>query len=316
MATRGIRESALEAIGGTPLVRLRRLVPAGAATVLVKLEGGNPTGSYKDRMALAIVEGAEARGALRPGQRLVEFSGGSTGSSLAFVCAVKGYPLSIVSSDAFSPEKLATMRAFGADLTIVPSEGGRITADLFVRMRAEVDRIVEREGAHWVDQFHNTDALVGYAAMGREVLEEAEAAGVRIDAFCAGVGTAGMLVGVARALRQQAEPVRVIALEPASSPMLTEGRSGPHRVEGVATGIVPPMLAPGVHDEAVAIEEAEARALALPLAQREGVFAGTSTALNVAGALRLAVELGSGGTVVTVATDTGLKYLAGDLFQG
>ena len=294
MATRGIRESALEAIGGTPLVRLRRLVPAGAATVLVKLEGGNPTGSYKDRMALAIVEGAEARGALRPGQRLVEFSGGSTGSSLAFVCAVKGYPLSIVSSDAFSPEKLATMRAFGADLTIVPSEGGRITADLFVRMRAEVDRIVEREGAHWVDQFHNTDALIGYAAMGREVLEEAEAAGVRIDAFCAGVGTAGMLVGVARALRQQAEPVRVIALEPASSPMLTEG----------------------VHDEAVAIEEAEARALALPLAQREGVFAGTSTALNVAGALRLAVELGSGGTVVTVATDTGLKYLAGDLFQG
>lgn len=315
MATHGIRESALEAIGGTPLVRLRRLVPAGAAAVLVKLEGGNPTGSYKDRMALAIVEGAEARGALRRGQRLVEFSGGSTGSSLAFVCAVKGYPLSIVSSDAFSPEKLATMRAFGADLTIVPSEGGRITADLFVRMRAEVDRIVEREGAHWVDQFHNTDALVGYAAMGREVLEEAEAAGARIDAFCAGVGTAGMLVGVASALRQQPDPVRVMALEPASSPMLTEGRSGPHRIEGVATGIVPPMLTPGSYDEARTIEEAEARALALPLARREGIFAGTSTAMNVAGALRLAMELGVTGTVVTVATDTGLKYLAGDLFD-
>lgn len=306
----------LEAIGATPLVRLRRLAPAGGATVLVKLEGGNPTGSYKDRMALAIVEGAERRGELRPGQRLVEFSGGSTGSSLAFVCAVKGYPLSIVSSDAFSPEKLATMRAFGADLTVVPSEGGRITPDLFVRMRHEVDRIVEREGAHWVDQFHNADALVGYAAMGREVLEESATAGVRIDAVCAGVGTAGMLVGVASALRQQAEPVRVVALEPASSPMLTEGRAGPHRVEGVATGIVPPLLAPGTYDEAIAIEEAEGRALALPLARQEGIFAGTSSALNVAGALRLAMALGAGSTVVTVATDTGLKYLAGDLFHG
>lgn len=315
MATHGIRESALEAIGGTPLVRLRRLVPDGGATVLVKLEGGNPTGSYKDRMALAIIEGAERRGDLLPGQRLVEYSGGSTGSSLAFVCAVKGYPLSIVSSDAFSQEKLATMRAFGAELTIVPSDGGRITADLFVRMRAEVDRIVEREGAHWVDQFHNTDALVGYAAMGREVREQTAAAGVRVDAFCAGVGTAGMLVGVASALRQQPEPVRVVALEPASSPMLTEGRSGPHRIEGVATGIVPPMLAPESYDEARTIEEADARALALPLARREGIFAGTSTAMNVAGALRLAMELGVTGTVVTVATDTGLKYLAGDLFD-
>lgn len=283
--------------------------------MLVKLEGGNPTGSYKDRMALAIVEGAERRGELRPGQRLVEFSGGSTGSSLAFVCAVKGYPLSIVSSDAFSQEKLATMRAFGADLTVVPSEGGRITPDLFVRMREEVDRIVERDGAHWVDQFHNADALVGYAAMGREVLDETAAAGVRIDAFCAGVGTAGMLVGVASALRQQAEHVRVVALEPASSPMLTEGRSGPHRVEGIATGIVPPLLTTGSYDEARAIDEADARALALPLAQQEGIFAGTSSAVNVAGALQLAVALGPGGTVVTVATDTGLKYLAGDLFH-
>ncbi|MGC5078193.1 PLP-dependent cysteine synthase family protein [Agrococcus sp. DT81.2] len=315
MPTTGIRESALEAIGRTPLVRMRRLVPEGAASVLVKLEGGNPTGSYKDRMALAIVEGAERRGDLRPGQRLVEFSGGSTGSSLAFVCAVKGYPLSIVSSDAFSQEKLATMRAFGADLTIVPSDAGRITADLFVRMRQEVDRIVEREGAHWVDQFHNEDALVGYAAMGREILEETQASGVRIDAFCAGVGTAGMLVGVASALRHQAEPVHIVALEPTSSPTLTEGWSGPHRVEGIATGIVPPMLDPGTYDEARAIDEAEARALALPLAQQEGIFAGTSSALNVTGALQLATALGPGGTVVTVATDTGLKYLAGDLFH-
>lgn len=316
MAERGISPSPLETIGGTPLVRLRRLAPPGAATVLVKIEGGNPTGSYKDRMALAIIEGAERRGELCPGRRIVEFSGGSTGSSLAFVCAVKGYSLSIVSSDAFSPEKLATMRAFGADLTVLPSEGGRITPDLFARMRQEVDRIVERDGAYWVDQFHNPDAVIGYSAMGREIAAQAGAASERIDAFCAGVGTAGMLMGVTAALRQQTDPLRVVALEPADSPVLTEGHAGAHRVEGAAAGIVPPLLDADVYDEARAIPEADARALALPLAQQEGIFAGTSSALNVAGALQLASELGEGSTVVTVAVDSGLKYLAGDLFAG
>ncbi|HEX6340577.1 cysteine synthase family protein [Umezawaea sp.] len=308
----GVLPSPLAAIGGTPLVELRHVVPDGAARVLVKLEGGNPTGSYKDRMALAIVEAAERRGELRRrGRRLVEFTGGSTGSSLAFVCAVKGYPLSLVSSDAFSAEKLSTMRAFGAELTVVPSEGGRITPDLFVRMRAEVDRIVEREGALWTDQFRNTDALAGYAVLGREILEQAGT----VDAFCAAVGTGGMLHGVASVLREAASGVRVVALEPASSPALTEGRGGPHTVEGTATGVVPPLLTPGVHDEALALDEPEARGLALRLAREEGIFAGTSSALNVLGALRVARDLGPGRTVVTVACDTGLKYLAGPLFS-
>ncbi len=311
----GICASALEAIGGTPLVRLRRLVAPGGADVLVKLEGGNPTGSYKDRMARSIIEGAERRGRLEPGQRVVEFSGGSTGSSLAFVCAVTGHPLSIVSSDAFAKEKLDTMRALGAELTLVQSDGGRITPDLFVRMRAVVDGIVEREGAWWVDQFHERDALVGYGEMGREILEQTRAAGARVDVFCAGVGTAGMLVGVSAALRELGA-VRVVALEPTSSPMLTQGWAGPHRVEGIATGIVPPLLAPGSFDEARAIDEEDARALAPRLAREEGIFAGTSAALNVAAALQLAAEVGAGSTVVTVATDTGLKYLAGDLFAG
>ncbi len=193
MGEHGILSSPLDAIGGTPLVQLRRVVPPGAANVLVKLEGGNPTGSYKDRMARAIVEAAERRGDLRPGRRVVEYSGGSTGSSLAFVCAVKGHALSIVSSDAFAKEKLDTMRALGADVTLVESDGGRITPDLFVRMREEVERIVERDDAWWVDQFHNADALVGYAELGREILEAVRADGGRVDAFCAGVGTAGML---------------------------------------------------------------------------------------------------------------------------
>jgi cysteine synthase A len=187
----GILSSTLDAIGGTPLVRLRQVVPEGAADVLVKVEGGNPTGSYKDRMALAMVEGAERRGALRPGQRVVEFTGGSTGSSLAFVCAVKGYPLSLVSSDAFSPEKLRTMRAFGAELTVVPSDNGRVTPDLFVRMQDEVRRIIDRDAAFWTDQFHNADALEGYAGMGREILAQTAASRTPIDAFCAAVGTAG-----------------------------------------------------------------------------------------------------------------------------
>lgn len=310
-----VRPSVLAAIGGTPLVQLNRVVPDGAAQVLVKLEGSNPTGSYKDRMALAIIEGAEQRGELQPGQRVVEFTGGSTGSSLAFVCAVKGYPLSLVSSDAFSPEKLSTMRVFGADLTVVPSNAGRITPDLFVRMRAEVTRIVEQEGAYWTDQFHNTDALVGYAGLGAEIAAQTAASGLPVHAFCAAVGTAGMLVGVSRALRAANGGVLVLAFEPASSPMLTQGAGGPHRVEGTATGIVPPLLTPGTYDEARTVDEGEARLLAKRLAREEGIFAGTSSALNILGAITLAGELGTGHTVVTVAVDTGMKYLVGDLFD-
>src|SRR5688572_27699074 len=183
----GVRASTLAAIGGTPVVRLGRLAPTGGADVLVKLEYFNPTGSYKDRMALAMIAGAEARGDLRPGMSVVEFTGGSTGSSLAFVCAVKGYPLKLVSSDAFSPEKLRTMRAFGAELTIVPSRGGTITPDLFDRMREIVEEIVARDGAYWTDQFHNTDSLDGYAGIGRELLAQA---GSGIDTYCGGVGVA------------------------------------------------------------------------------------------------------------------------------
>lgn len=305
-----ILSSALQAIGNTPLVRLRRIVPADAAQVLVKLEGGNPTGSYKDRMALAMIEGAERRGVLRAGRRVVEFTGGSTGSSLAFICAVKGYPLTVVSSDAFSPEKLRTMQAFGADLVVVPSDGGRITPDLFVRMRHEVDRIIATEDAFWTDQFNNLDALDGYQVLGREILDQT--AGTALSVFCAAVGTGGMLVGVTQALRARVD--RIVALEPASSPMLTAGFGGPHRVEGTATGTIPPLLTPGSYDEARAIEESEARELVKSLSRQEGVFAGTSSALNVLGAIQIATELAPEQTVVTVAADTGLKYLAGDLY--
>ena len=307
-----ILSSVLGAIGRTPLVRLRAVVPPGSAQVLVKLEGANPSGSYKDRMALSIVEAAEQRGDLARGRRIVEFTGGSTGSSLAMICAVKGIPLTLVSSDAFSPEKLRTMTAFGAELVLVESDGGVITPGLFDRMRAEVERIVERDGAYWTDQFHNTDALIGYAELGREVIAQTDG---RVDVFCAAVGSAGMLVGAARPLRA-ALGTRVVAFEPATAPMLTAGHSGPHRVEGTATGIVPPLLGAADYDEARVVDEVQARALAIRLAREDGVFAGTSSALNIQGALDLAAELEPDRTVVTVAVDTGLKYLAGDLFTG
>lgn len=301
-----VYESVLDTIGATPVVR----IADGSTSVLVKIEGRNPTGSYKDRMALAMIRGAESRGDLRPGRRVVEFTGGSTGSSLAFVCAVLGYPLSLVSSDAFSPEKLRTMRAFGADLTVVPSDGGRITPDLFDRMRAEVHRIIERDDAYWTDQFHNADAIEGYVRMGEELCAQV----ATVDVFCAGVGTAGMFVGVGRALRSSFPAVRLVALEPASSPFLTSGHGGPHRVEGIGTGIVPPLLIPGSYDEARIVAEEDARAMARELARTHGLFAGTSSALNIVAAFDLARAAGPDATVATVAVDTGLKYLAGDLF--
>src|SRR3954469_13909027 len=202
-------ESVLHAIGGTPVVRLRRLVEAGSADVLVKLEYYNPTGSYKDRMALAMIEGAEARGALKPGMRVVEFTGGSTGSSLALVCAVKGYAFAPVSSDAFAKEKLDTMRAFGADLLVVESDGGKITPPLFDKMRAEVKRMVAEGNTFWTDQFNNQDAVQGYMAIGGELIEQT---GGAIDAFCGAVGTAGMLAGVSRALKAGGCTARIVAL--------------------------------------------------------------------------------------------------------
>jgi len=306
-----VLNSVLDAIGHTPVVRLGRVVPPNAATVLVKLEYVNPTGSYKDRMARAIIEGAEARGDLKPGMTVVEYTGGSTGSSLAFACAITGHPIQLVSSDAFSPEKLRTMAAFGAEVLIEPSEGGQITPDLFVRMANRTREIVAATGAYFTDQFNNPDALTGYGAIATELLAEVEAP---IDAYCGGVGTGGMLVGVSRAFRAAGTSTRIVALEPASSPAMTKGHGGSHHIEGVGTGRVPPIVRDGDFDEARAIDEAEARAMAGRLAREEGIFAGTSTGMNVTGAIALARELGPGQTVVTVAVDFGLKYLAGDLF--
>jgi cysteine synthase A len=309
-----VAASVLCAIGRTPVIRLRSVVPAGAAEVLVKLEFFNPTGSYKDRMALAMIEGAERRGVLKPGTRVVEFTGGSTGSSLAMVCAAKGYRLILLSSDAFAEEKLRTMTTLGAELRLVPSDGGKVTPALFERFREQIAALAAEPETFWTDQFNNTDAIDGYAEIGRELMEQTAG---RVDVFCGAVGTGGMLSGVARALRA-APPaggqIRIVALEPAGSPALTEGRGGPHRVEGIATGKIPPHMASRPYHEARAVREEDARLMARRLAREEGLLVGTSSALNITAAIDLAREIGPGKVVATVAVDTGLKYLAGDLF--
>src|SRR5262249_21794911 len=228
-------DSVLSAIGHTPLVRLRRVVSPAEAEVVVKLESANPTGSYKDRMALAMIEGAEARGQLRPGMRVIEFTGGSTGSSLGMVCAAKGYRFVALSSDAFSQEKLLTMKAFGAELRMIPSDGGKVTPALFDRFRAAIAELASEPDTFWTDQFHNEDAIAGYMGIGQELLEQT---GGRIDVFCGAVGTGGMLSGVARSLREAGSRARVVALEPTSSPAMTAGHGGAHRVEGIATGSI------------------------------------------------------------------------------
>ncbi len=315
-----VRNSVLEAIGNTPVVRLRKIVSPDMADVVVKLEYYNPTGSYKDRMALAMIEGAEARGQLKPGMRVVEYTGGSTGSSLALVCAIKGYPFVPVSSDGFAREKLQTMRLFGADLRIVPSENGKLTPELFRTMIDTAKKLGDEPNSYYTDQFNNTDAIQGYMGIGNELFEQLGPANgpqneQRIDVFCAGVGTAGMLMGVSRALKSHGSTqTKIVALEPSSSPVLTTGKGGPHRVEGIAAGFRPPHLKDGQYDEVRTIHEQEARAMARRLAKEEGIFAGTSSGLNVVAALQLARELGPGKTVATVAVDSGFKYLAGDLY--
>ncbi len=308
-----IADSTLKAIGNTPVVRLRQsFVGPGSAEVLIKLEYFSPTGSYKDRMALAMIEEAEVRGDLKPGMTVLEYTGGSTGSSLAFVCAVKGYRFKVVSSDAFAQEKRQTMRTFGADITIVPSKGGKITPDLVPRMIEEARKLSMEPGVYWTNQLHNVDSIVGYQRIGEELLRQVESP---IDVFCAGVGTAGMLRGVAQALRAAGQPTRVVALEPASTPVISTGTPGTHHVEGIGIGFVPPLLRREDYDDVRGIDEEQSREVARRLAREEGIFSGTSTGLNVRAALDIARELGPGKTVVTVAVDSGLKYLSGDLYR-
>ena len=303
--------STLGAVGNTPLVELTNIVPEGAARVLVKLEYLSPTGSYKDRMARSMVERAEQRGTLEKGMTVVEYTGGSTGISLAFVCALKGYPCRIVTNDAVALEKRRAMEIFGAKLDVLKSEGGKLTPDLVPRMMNRAREIAAESPSYATDQMRNPDMVAGYEPIGEELLRQVDG---EIHTFCAAVGTAGMLMGTARALRRGAPHVRIVAFEPSTSALLSGGAAGKHGVEGIAPGFIPPQFDRALVTETRRVDEAEGRRMAWALAQREGIFAGTSTGLNVAGAIAIAKEVGAGNTVVTVAVDSGFKYLAGDLY--
>lgn len=302
---------ALQAIGDTPLVRLARLADPDAAEVWVKCEGANPTGSMKDRMARSMVEGAERRGDLRPGWRVVEYTGGSTGSSLAFVCAAKGYRAHFVSSDAFAEEKLRTMRAFGAHVEVIPSGDRKITPELIQRIVARARELATEPETFWTDQFNNPDNRAGYHGMAEEVLE---ALGGAPDAFVMSAGTGGCFSGNAEVLKARDAGVRCVAVEPAASRHLSKGPLGGHRIEGIGPGFVPKGMRTDLVDDVVAVSDADAYATARRLAAIEGLFAGISSGANVFCALHVAKDLGPGHRVITVAVDSGLKYLAGDLF--
>lgn len=307
-----VESSILSRIGNTPLVELEAIVPEGSARVFLKIESENPTGSMKDRMALAMIEAAERDGRLRPGAPVVEYTGGSTGVSLAMVCAVKGHLLHIISSDAFSIEKRRHMQALGADLTIVPSDGGRMDAALTHAMIAEADRIRGETGAFWTDQLKNTDQLAAYHTMGVEIWQQTD--GV-VDAFVQATGTAASVRGISEYLKSKCSSIRTIAVEPGESAVLSGGKTGAHRIEGVGAGFVVPLWDPAPIDEIATVSTGEAMAMSRRLAREEGIFAGTSTGANVIVALRMAADLGSSRRVVTIMCDSGVKYLSTELYN-
>jgi cysteine synthase len=302
----------LHAIGNTSLVQLRNVVPPDCATISVKLEWENPTGSMKDRAAHAMIASAERDGRLRPGDTIVEYTGGSTGTSLALVCAARGYPLHIVSSEAFSREKLDHMAALGAELTLVPSAGGLTTKKLILDMIAAAEELSHRPHTYWTDQLRNYDSITGYYPLGDEIWNQTEGA---VDAFVQCVGTAASSRGIATALKRHKPALRVTAVEPAESAVLSGGQPGPHKIEGVGIGYIPPLWEPSLVDSVVSVTTADAKAMARRLAREEGLFAGTSSGANVLAAIQVGRELGPAAHVVTLMVDSGLKYLSTDVYR-
>jgi cysteine synthase A len=303
----------MAAIGNTPLIKLERLAEPGCAEIYVKYEGANPTGSMKDRMALSMVEGAERRGQLKPGGTVMDYTGGSTGSSLAMVCATKGYKAYFVSSDAFAMEKLQTMKAFGAELEIFPSGDGKITAKLIDSMVARARELSNQPNTFWTDQFNNVDNRNAYHQMAREIIKEL---GNDIDEFIMGVGTGGSFSGNAEVLKKEIPNIRCIAVEPYYVRALSGGDvSGKHKLEGIGSGFVPTICRLDLADEIMAVKDEDAYETARKLATMEGIFGGTTSGANVWAAKQRARIIGTGKKIVTIIVDSGLKYLNGDLFR-
>ena len=300
----------IEIIGNTPIVKLQKIVEKGCGEIYVKLEAYNPTGSKKDRMALAMIEGAERRGLLKRGMTVVEYSGGSTGAGLAFVCTLKGYRFRLITADVFGKEKIGLMRSLGADVEIIKSENGKITKELINKMINRAKEISKEPNTFFTNQLDNKDVIEGFVPLGEEILDQL---GEDIDAICDTVGTAGTLMGIAKAFKEN--KTKIIAVEPSSSPVLSEGIKGSHNVEGVGLGFIPAIYNPKLVDEVITIEESRARQTSRDLALKEGIFCGTSSGMNVAAAIEISKKLGPKSKVVAIACDTGLKYLSEGLFD-
>lgn len=301
------------AIGNTPLIKLERLSEPGCAEIYVKYEGANPTGSMKDRMALSMIKGAEEKGELKTGGTVIDYTGGSTGSSLAMVCATRGYKAYFVSSDAFSEEKLQTMQAFGAQLEIFPSENRAITAKLIDSMVERVRELSKQPNTFWTDQFNNVDNKNAYHVMAKEIIA---ALGNNIDEFIQGVGTGGSFSGNAEVLKTEIPGIRCIAIEPYYVRALSGGKiTGKHKLEGIGAGFVPSICRLDLADEIIAVKDEDAYETARRLAKEEGIFGGTTSGANVWAALQRARIIGAGKKIVTIICDTGLKYLNGDLYR-
>lgn len=302
----------LRAIGNTSIVRLRKVVPPNCADIFAKLEWENPTGSLKDRMAQAVIGRAEEDGRLKAGYTVIEYTGGSTGTSLALVCAAKGYRIQIVTSDAFSQEKRDHMAALGAELTLVPSEGGRTTKKLILDMIDTARRLSEAPQTYWTDQLNNHDSIAGYFSLGEEIWQQTRG---EIDAFVHCVGTGASSRGVATVLKRYNPSVKIVVVEPAESSVLRGGEAGPHKIEGVGIGYTPPLWEPSLVDEILPVGTEDAKEMARRLAREEALFAGTSSGANVLAAIQVAERLGQGAKVVTLMADSGLKYLSTDVYR-
>ena len=309
METRG---TIIQSIGNTSLVQLHHVVPSNCGKIFVKLEWQNPSGSMKDRMALGVISRAEADGRLSPDDTVVEYTGGSTGASLALVCAAKGYRTHVVSSKAFSQEKLDLMVAYGAQLTLVPYEGGHFTKQLFLDMIEAARTLSRKPHTYWLDQLSNTDTIAGYFPLGEEIWSQTQG---KIDAFVHSVGTGASLRGVATVLKRHNPKVKIIAVEPEESPVLLGGKAGAHDIEGIGIGYMPPLWEPGLADEVLSVKTSEAKGMARQLARKDGIFAGTSSGGNVLAAIRVAEKLGPSAKVVTLMVDSGLKYVSTDLYR-
>ncbi len=307
-----IDRNILQAIGNTSLVRLRNVVLPGYAQIFAKLEWENPTGSMKDRAAQAMISRAEEEGRLKPGDVVVEYTGGSTGISLALICVAKGYRLQIITSDAFSQDKLNQMAAYGAELTMVPSEGGLTTKKLILDMVEAAREVSKKPHTYWTDQLNNLDSVTGYYPLAEEIWTQTNG---EVDAFVHCAGTAASSRGVATVLKKHNPKIKVIVVEPAESAVLSGGQPGPHKIEGVGIGYTPPLWEPGLVDEVIAVKTEDAKAMARRLAREEGLFAGTSSGANVVAAIQVAERLGPEAKIVTLMVDSGLKYLSTDVYR-